>query len=383
MSLRTLAVVSGLMAFSALIGASRPTRAQDPGAASPPRKLDRIRPSEDKTHFVREGTTDRVVIWGFNYDHDDAGRLLEDYWGNEWATVVEDFREMKALGANVVRVHLQVARFMKGVERPDEENLARLGKLVQLAEETGLYLDVTGLGCYHKQDVPKWYDDLQESARWDAQARFWKAVAGACKESPAIFCYDLMNEPILTGGDGKEDWLPGKPLGGKYFVQRLTLDAKGRSDREIARAWVEKLAAAIRSIDDRNMITVGVIPWAQVFKGAKPLFYAPEVCGPLDFVSVHFYPKAGKLDDDLAALRVYEVGKPLVIEEFFPLSASFQETETFMERSRSYVDGWISFYWGKTIEEYEKKGDLNGAIVSGWLRRFRALSPYAPGAGKK
>ena len=42
------------------------------------------------------------------------------------------------------------------------------------------------------------------------------------------------------------------------------------------------------------MITVGVIPWAQVFKGAKPLFYSPEVGGPLDFVSVHFYPEEGQ-----------------------------------------------------------------------------------------
>ena len=375
--------LSGLVVFSALIGAACPARAQEPRVASPPRKLERIRPSEDGKHFVREGTTDRFVPWGFNYDRDDSGRLLEDYWGDEWATVAGDFREMKALGGNVVRVHFQVGRFMKAADRPDEENLTRLSKLVRLAEETGLYLDVTGLGCYHKQDVPRWYGDLDESARWDVQARFWKAVAGACKGSPAIFCYDLMNEPILTGGEGKEDWLPGPPLGGKHFVQRITTDAKGRADKEIARAWVAKLADAIRSVDDRPMITVGVIPWAQVFKGAQPLFYAPEVCGPLDFVSVHFYPKAGKLDDDLAALRVYEVGKPLVIEEFFPLSAGFEETETFIERSRTHVDGWISFYWGKTIEEYEKAGDLNGALVGGWLRRFRSLSPYPPGDGKK
>src|SRR5579871_4552470 len=126
MSRRILAVISGLIAFSSLIGAGWPTRAQDPGVASPSRRLDRIRPSEDRTHFVREGTTDRLVIWGFNYDHDDSGRLLEDYWGDEWAPVVEDFREMKALGANVVRVHLQVARFMKDSERPDEANLSRL-----------------------------------------------------------------------------------------------------------------------------------------------------------------------------------------------------------------------------------------------------------------
>ena len=380
MSPRTLVV---LIVLATLSEVGPHARAQEPVAPSSSPRLGRIRPSADKSHFVREGTDERVVMWGFNYDHDDAGRLLEDYWDDEWATVAEDFREMKALGANVVRVHLQVARFMKDAERPDESNLARLAKLVRLSEETGLYLDVTGLGCYHKQDVPAWYDALEESARWDVQARFWKAVAGACKGSPAIFCLDLMNEPVLAGGEGKKDWLVGEPLGGKYFVQRITTDAKGRADREIARAWVEKLAAAIRSVDDRAMITVGVIPWAQVFKGAKPLFYAPEVCGPLDFVSVHFYPKAGKLDDDLAALKVYEVGRPLVIEEIFALSASFEETETFIERSKAHVDGWISFYWGRTIEESEKKGDLKGALVGQWLRRFRAMSPYAPGEGKK
>jgi len=25
-------------------------------------------------------------MWGFNYDRDDAGRLLEDYWEKEWDT---------------------------------------------------------------------------------------------------------------------------------------------------------------------------------------------------------------------------------------------------------------------------------------------------------
>ena len=266
------------------------------------------------------------MVWGVNYDHDGAGRLLEDYWEKEWATVIEDFQEIKALGANVVRIHLQLARFMDAAAQPNEANLARLGKLVRLAEETGLYLDVTGLGCYHKQDVPKWYDALDESARWDVQARFWRAVARVCASSPAIFCYDLMNEPVVSGGDAKDDWLPGKPLGGKYFVQRITTDAQGRDDKEIARDWIKKLEDAIRSVDERHMLTVGVIPWAQVFKGAKPLFYSSEAGGPLDFVSIHFYPKAGKLDDDLAALKVYEIGKPLVIEEIFPLSASYDET---------------------------------------------------------
>jgi Cellulase (glycosyl hydrolase family 5) len=242
---------------------------------------------------------------------------------------------------------------------------------------------VTGLGCYHKKDVPEWYNALDEADRWEVQARFWKAVAAVCKDSSAIYCYDLMNEPILDGGDNKNDWLPGEGMAGKHYVQRITKDLKGRTDKEVARAWVAKLAEAIRSSDRQAMITVGVIPWAQVFKGAKPLFYAPEVCKPLDFVSVHFYPRTGKLDDDIIALKAYEVGKPLVVEEFFPLSASFEETEAFMKQAKPIVDGWISFYWGKSIEENEKKGDMSGALVAGWLKRFRAMSPYGPGTGKR
>ena len=32
-----------------------------------------------------------LTPWGFNYDHDEAGRLIEDYWDAEWAKVEEDF----------------------------------------------------------------------------------------------------------------------------------------------------------------------------------------------------------------------------------------------------------------------------------------------------
>src|SRR5262249_53213891 len=130
-----LAAIAGLILLAAS-GAGRPAPAPASDVPPAPRALDWIRPSPDRAHFVRGGTGERFVIWGFNYDHDDAGRLLEDYWGEGWATVAEDFREMKALGANVVRVHLQLPRFMAAPDRPDEANLARLVELVRLAEET-------------------------------------------------------------------------------------------------------------------------------------------------------------------------------------------------------------------------------------------------------
>lgn len=334
-----------------------------------------VRPSPDGAHFVRTDTNARFVVWGFNYDRDDAGRLLEDYWADEWPTVVEDFREMKALGANTVRVHLQLARFMATADEPNRANLDRLKQLCKLAEETGLYLNVTGLGCYHKKDVPAWYAAQAEPARWETQARFWHAVATACKGSPAVLCYDLMNEPIVTGGDHKEDWLPGEPLGGKHYVQRITTTPNNRTDKEIARQWVAKLAAAVRGADDRRMITVGVIPWAQVFKGAKPLFYSPEVGGPLDFVSVHFYPNAAPVEETLAALKVYDVGKPLVIEEIFPLRADIDKTTDFIKRAQPPADGVLTFYWGKTIEQNRRANTLAAALTAKWHERFRDLAP--------
>lgn len=319
--------------------------------------------SQERSPFRWGDDWQAVHHLGVNYDHDDDGRLLEDYWEREWATVVADFQEIKALGANVVRVHLQLGKFLDAADRPNKANLARLAKLMRLAEEIGLYLDLTGLGCYHKCDVPVWYDKLDETVRWDVQRRFWKAVAEVGKGSPVIFCYDLMNEPVLAGDPKDNEWLTGE-LGGKHFVQRITRDLAGRTREEVARQWVKVLTTAIREVDDRHMITVGVIPWAgRVFPGATPLFYAPGV-GYADFVSVHFYPKKGDVPGALAALKAYEIGKPLVVEEIFPLGCSLEEAVKFIDGSRSFCDGWVGFYWGKTVEQNQKAGDLKGC---GWL----------------
>ncbi len=342
--------------------------ASDPATKTSPQEF--IRVSDDGTHFVTAESGKRFIVWGVNYDHDGPGRLMEDYWHEEWSTVVEDFKEIKELGANVVRIHLQLPKFMSSRETPNQQNLDQLARLVKLAEELGLYLDVTGLGCYHKQDVPPWYDELDEQARWEVQARFWQAVAEVCRDSPAIFCYDLMNEPILGGGENPGEWLAGS-LGDKHFVQRITLDAAGRTREEIAAAWVKTLTSAIREIDNRHLVTVGVIPWAQIFKGAKPLFYAPGVGDSLDFVSVHFYPKKGEHEHTLAALKVYDIGKPLVIEEIFPLQAGLEETDKFIEASREFTDGWISFYWGTTIDEYAADKTIAGAMMREWLVYFK------------
>jgi len=326
--------------------------------------------AKDKKSFVLDPSGKAFTPWGFNYDHDDKGRLIEDYWEAEWPKVERDFRAMKKLGANVVRVHLQLGRFLDGPDKPNDKALDRLSKLVLLAESTGLYLNLTGLDCYHKKDVPAWYDRLAEKDRWDAQARFWQAVAGRCKDSPAVFCYDVMNEPVVPGGRRKDgDWL-GPPFGGKHFVQFVTLDQNDRPRHDIARRWVERLVAAVRKVDKRHLVTVGLVDWSLDRKGLTSGFVPEKVTQKLDFVSVHLYPEAGKLDEAARTLKGFSVGKPVVVEETFPLKCSPKELDGFIGRSGEDAAGWVSFYWGNPPEELRRSKQIGDAILLQWLDLF-------------
>lgn len=330
--------------------------------------------SEDGTGFVQQLTEEPFIPVGFNYDHDEKGRLIEDYWLTEWPKIEEDFGEMKALGANVVRVHLQLSKFITEDSQPNRESLQQLAKLVALAESVGLYLDLTGLGCYHKQDVPKWYDLLSEEERWQVQALFWEHVARTVGQSPAIFCYDLMNEPVVPGGKRKAgDWL-GPPFAGKHFVQFITLDTKDRPRPEIATRWIETLSAAIRKHDSLHLITVGLVHWSLDRPGLTSGFVPEEIAESLDFLSVHVYPETGKVDAAIETVKGFQVGKPLLIEETFPLRCSIEDFDHFVRESDRIGAGILGFYWGKAAADYEPPRTIADAMTLGWLRWFEERS---------
>ncbi len=335
----------------------------------------RIRVSDDGTHFVRGDSNERFVVWGVNYDHNSAGELLDEYWIERWEEVVEDFEEIKKLGANCVRIHLQLGKFIDAPRQANQAAIDQLSKLIALAEQLELYLDITGLACYHKANIPDWYDRQNEEERWATQAFFWESIAKTCRTSPSVFCFDLMNEPILAGKEPETEWLGGE-LSGKYFVQRLNLNMAGRSRQSVAKAWVDLMAGAIRKHDSDHLITVGVIPWVFVFGGGKPFFYSPEVGEHLDFVSVHFYPEKDEIDKAITALKAYDIGKPLVVEEMFPLKCTQDEMAEFIDQSKPFTDGWISFYWGKTAEQLRATEPLTIAqsITASWLDCFSDMS---------
>jgi hypothetical protein len=333
-------------------------------------EVPRVAISKDKKGFALAPSGRPFLPWGLNYDHDHQGRLIEDYWEDEWPTIEAHFGQMKKLGANVVRIHLQLGKFMDAHDRPNARALDRLGKLLELAERLHLYLDLTGLGCYHKKGVPSWYDRAPEKDRWGVQARFWQAVAGRCAASPAVFCCDLMNEPVVPGGKRRDgEWL-GPPFAGKHFIQFITLDQADRPRPDIARQWAHHLAVAIREKDKRHLITVGLVDWSLDRPGLTSGFVPAKVVDEVDFISVHLYPRKGEVDKALETLAGFAVGKPVLIEETFPLACSAQELEDFIERSRKHAAGWIGFYWGKPHEALCRSKTIADALTLGCLELF-------------
>jgi len=340
--------------------------------------LPRVVIAGDKRGFVLEGTGQPFHPWGVNYGND--GRLMEDFWDTDWETLANDFRKLREIGANVVRVHLQFGKFMRSPTELDRHGLAQFARLLRLAEETGLRLDVTGLACYRPADIPAWYDALEEPARWAAQARFWEAVAEVGATSPAIFCYDLINEPLSPGERRKPgQWRSGSDLGGYDFLQFIALDPAGRKREDIPVAWIRQMSAAIRKHDARCLITVGLLPWSRQWKflsGFLPEKIAPE----LDFISVHIYPDSKRPDEAMECLRQFAAGKPVVIEETFPLSCDVAQLETFLRDSREVACGWIGHYDGqspKEIDALERAGQMTPkqAAYREWLRLFVRLTP--------
>jgi Cellulase (glycosyl hydrolase family 5) len=343
----------------------------------PPAVLEVVRAAPaNENGFVLSSSGATFVPWGFNYDRDWNNRLLEDYWTNELSLVAQDFAEMKALGANVVRVHLQFGKFMNAPDQPNPAALERLEQVVRIAEDSRVYLLLTGLGCYKKEDVPAWYDNLSEATRWAAQARFWEAVARRVGKSPAIFAYDLVNEPVIPdqprppGG-----WLTDQPFGERYFVQYIVLDRAGRKPEDIARAWIQTIRAAIRKHDPTHMLTVGLLPFAN---GAG--FVPSEIVKDLDFISAHVYPEEGKIDTSLELLRAYQHGKPVVVTETYPLMIGADGMRDFLRHSRSekLSAGWFGFYWGRTLPELTPPEDFGEAFMKLWLGIFVELDPNKP-----
>jgi hypothetical protein len=313
---------------------------------------------------------------------------------------------------------------MRGPDEADSHALANLDKLVALAGRLGLRLDLTGLAFYRRTAAPSWYRALDDEAMQQAQAAFWRAIAARFADEPAIFCFDLQNEPTITVEDTREivgapfadgyhyvnlvgrdvsaqwaRWIrdrygnearlrrhwPNFPLPGESFDRPALptpLDRERQADlvdfaHERARQWTRRLAAAIRAYDQRHLITIGMTSWSLPFDDIYS-FFAPQVVGPeLDFISLHLHlagPDERRAQDEaLLALRGAWIGKPLVLEEMSFLTSP-DAREAFLDRAAHGASGFFGYYWGRTPQELRSDRSIKAAVARDSLERFTRLA---------
>jgi len=218
-----------------------------------------------------------------------------------------------------------------------------------------------------------WYDSLDEQGRWKTQAFFWETIARTCAESPAVFAYDLVNEPAAVG-KRDDGWYTGR-MGEVEFCQRLSLDPGKRNGDDIFREWTSLIIAAIRKHDQTHLITMGMLPFPGAYKAAAE---------QLDFVSPHLYPKTGKVDDEIKLLKQFDWGKPIVIGETFPLSCGADDERDFLLKSRDFAHGWIGHWPDESPAELAElkrtgKATIHNAIWLSWVDLFKEIGPQMTG----
>jgi len=343
--------------------------------------LERIKVSADNRYFIGEHTHRRFTPLGFNYDHDETFRLLEDYWHDEWNKVETDFADMRALGANVIRIHLQLGKFLLSPDALNERELQQLDKLVYLAQSYGLYLDLVGLGCYHGWDVPDWYNAMDYRNRWAVQAFFWETLAIRYAGEPAIFCFDLMNEPVVPGRKREAGAWLGAEFAGKTYIQFITLDGTQQPNHEVALEWINCLSSVVRRHDPTRLITVGLVDWSLKNSRIKSGFFPDRIVHAVDFISAHLYPEQGKPEEMLKKLNGFCVGKPLLIDETFHLKCSIEEEEWFLREAAKRAQGFFGFYTA-SVSPPEDPGeralwhDTRHRVMHEWISINKKLAPF-------
>jgi hypothetical protein len=100
----------------------------------------------------------------------------------------------------------------------------------------------------------------------------------------------------------------------------------------------------------------------------------------LDFIAVHIYPSSGKVPAAIANLKIFDVGKPLVVEETFPLACGVDDEEKFLLESRGIACGWIGQYPDQTPAELRSlraSGKISPVQKQflDWIDLFKKLGP--------
>jgi endo-1,4-beta-mannosidase len=252
------------------------------------------------------------------------------FWWSQFdpGEVGEDFSLIADLGLSVVRIFLLWEDFQPDPQTVDRGALRRLIQAADLAGRYGLGLDITFFtghmsgpnwapawllsegGRYASpyfaairqvvsrgQVIPdgRYRNPFHDPAALEAERRLLRTVATALADHPAVWMWNLGNEPDLF--------------------------AWPESD-QAGRAWVREMAELVKSIDPRRPVTIGLHADSLAQNNRLRV---DQVYRETDMAVMHGYPMytpwaRGPLDPDyvpfLCALTAALSGKPALAEEF-------------------------------------------------------------------
>jgi len=328
-------------------------------------KLPKILIAKDGRSFATE-VGKPFVPFGVNYFRPGTGWAPQFWKTFDEKAFREDFALMREAGVNCVRVFLTYGSFMTEKGKVDPEGLSKFDKLLDIADEYGIYIHPTGPDHW---EGPGYFEDHLKTVQerftddeiLDATVQFWKEFALRYKGRNTIFAYDLLNEPLMSWDVPSmkpkwNQWLHNRYQSAENFADKLSIpletinwgnegaphDFTNRKlildyqhfREELADHWTKIQVEAIKNADPNALVTVGFIQWSvptvhpgvQYYAAFKPSRQAPY----LDFLEFHFYPlatgfmhyeKEGDIEKNLAyveslAREVAAPGKPVVIAEF-------------------------------------------------------------------
>jgi hypothetical protein len=343
-----------------------------------PSELAFVEIDPEDSRSLRLDTGESFIPWGNNFVYVrpvGPNALVEPLMYDEagMEAIRTEFQKLRNIMppdgvANVVRMHLQLHEFLIDPTTPNREALARFASVIEMAEDEGLRVMLTGLNIFLPPQNPAWVFQQNEAEHWRSQALWWTSMARALHASPGVFAYDLVNEPYATtqnrvtedhvrwvGADPDEycDYGHRPELGifGTCFGQHVVADGTGRDPAEIATQWAQKMRQAIRYTgyfqnDQRHLITIGV---GGAFEMGNVFNSEPGVHAALDFLSPHLYGDAadqGQSKIDFTAALAAMVDKPVIVGEVFLLNQGVAiVTETC---NAGTARGFIGQYDGRT-----------------------------------
>ena len=185
------------------------------------------------------------------------------------------------------------------------------------------------------------------------------------KSSPAIFAWELINEPRCTGDDNRGQ--------------------SSSCNSAMITSWVSTMSSYIKSIDSAHMVTLGDEGWFSTNAGYGSSYdYGGSIgidwisnleISSIDYGTVHLYPAGwGQTDAwgstwiDQHATWAKKVGKPVVLEEFGTTSTSARYNDVNTWMNEAYNDGYAGIQYWQFVSTfpsgYASPNDGNGISVS-------------------